>query len=168
MILVLVFQKAQGWQERAAAIAGTIFGLLTSMSAVTGIIWYLTGNSDMSALYAMADAWNAFCDKTVLLWVVALIALAFSGVPLFVVISGITYVIFSKAGGYIDVLRTVAGEWRQFIVRIRCGNGDDVGQIEASGIAWRLIEIPGLVTGGAAEQRSCLSEQDAGQHADGA
>ena len=104
MILVLVFQKAQGWQERAAAIAGTIFGLLTSMSAVTGIIWYLTGNSDMSALYAMADAWNAFCDKTVLLWVVALIALAFSGVPLFVVISGITYVIFSKAGGYIDVL----------------------------------------------------------------
>ncbi len=104
MILVLVFQKAQGWQERAAAIAGTIFGLLTSMSAVTGIIWYLTGNSDMPALYAMADAWNAFCDKTVLLWVVALIALAFSGVPLFVVISGITYVIFSKAGGYIDVL----------------------------------------------------------------
>ncbi len=104
MILVLVFQRAQGWQERAAAIAGTVFGLLTSMSAVTGIIWYLTGNSDMSALYAMADAWNAFCDKTVLLWVVALIALAFSGVPLFVVISGITYVIFSKAGGYIDVL----------------------------------------------------------------
>ena len=104
MILVLLFQKAEGKNALIETIAGTVFGVLTSMGAVTGIIWYLTGNSELPALYAMADAWNAFCAKTVFLWVVVLIALAFSGVPLFVVISGITYVIFSKAGGYIDVL----------------------------------------------------------------
>ena len=104
MILVLLFQRANGKAEFWATLAGTVFGVVTSMSAVTGIIWYLTGNSDLPALYALSDAWNAFCDKTLLLWVLVLILLAFSGVPLFVVISGITYVIFSKAGGYIDVL----------------------------------------------------------------
>ena len=104
MILILVFQKAESKADLTATIAGTVFGVLTSMSAVTGIIWYLTGNSELGALYALGDAWNAFCDKTVLFWVVVLIVLAFTGVPLFVVISGITYVIFSKAGGYIDVL----------------------------------------------------------------
>ena len=104
MILVLLFQRCESKADLVSTIAGTVFGVLTSMSAVSGIIWYLTGNSNLNAMYAMADAWNAFCDKTVLLWVVVLIALAFSGVPLFVVISGITYVIFSKAGGYIDVL----------------------------------------------------------------
>ncbi len=104
MILVLLFQRCESKADLVSTIAGTVFGVLTSMSAVSGIIWYLTGNSNLTAMYAMADAWNAFCDKTVLLWVVVLVALAFSGVPLFVVISGITYVIFSKAGGYIDVL----------------------------------------------------------------
>ena len=104
MILILLFQGASDKVEVCATAAGTVFGVLTSMSAVTGIIWYLTGNSEMSALYALGDAWNAFCDKTVIVWVVVLILLAFTGVPLFVIISGITYIIFSKAGGYIDVL----------------------------------------------------------------
>ncbi len=104
MILILLFQRAENKVAFWATLSGTVVGLLTSMSAVTGIIWFLTGNSDLPALYALSDAWNAFCSKTVLLWVLALILLAFSGVPLFVAISGITYVIFSAAGGYIDVL----------------------------------------------------------------
>jgi len=104
MILLLLFQNAEGKALKAATALGVFFGALTSMSAVTGIIWYLTGNSDLPALYALADGWNAFCGKTIILWVVVLVMLAFTGVPLFVVISGITYVIFSKAGGYIDVL----------------------------------------------------------------
>ncbi|MBQ6028159.1 MAG: TRAP transporter permease DctM/Q, partial [Treponema sp.] len=104
MILVLIFQNAEDKPQKIAAGLGLAFGVLTSMGAVTGIIWYLTGNSDFPKLYAMADAWNAFCGKTIILWVVVLVMLAFTGVPLFVVISGITYVIFSKAGGYIDVL----------------------------------------------------------------
>lgn len=104
MILILLFQCAEGKAGIVAVSAGTFFGVLTSMSAVTGIIWYWTGNSDLPALYALADGWNAFCDKSVLVLVVVLVVLAFAGVPLFVVISGITYVIFSKAGGYIDVI----------------------------------------------------------------
>ena len=104
MIIVLIFQNAEDKAQKIAAGLGLAFGVLTSMGAVTGIIWYWTGNSDFPKLYAMADAWNAFCDKTLLLWVIVLITLAFAGVPLFVVISGITYAIFSKAGGYIDVI----------------------------------------------------------------
>ncbi|MBQ3837138.1 MAG: TRAP transporter large permease subunit, partial [Treponema sp.] len=104
MIIVLIFQNAEDKPQKLAAGLGLAFGVLTSMGAVTGIIWSWTGNSDFPKLYAMADAWNAFCDKTLLLWVLILLALAFAGVPLFVVISGITYLIFSKAGGYIDVI----------------------------------------------------------------
>ena len=104
MILLLLFQKAENRAGTIATVAGTFFGVVTSMSAVTGIIWYLTGNSDLPALYALADGWNAFCSKTIVVWTLILIALAFSGVPLFVVISGITYMVFSAAGGYIDIL----------------------------------------------------------------
>lgn len=104
MILLLLFQNSEGKAQKIASAVGILFGVLTSMNAVAGIIWYWTGNSDLPAMYAMADGWNALCDKTILLWVVVLILLAFAGVPLFVVISGITYVIFSKAGGYIDVI----------------------------------------------------------------
>ena len=42
MILILVFQKAEDKAELAAAIAGTVFGVLTSMSAVTGKLVFLT------------------------------------------------------------------------------------------------------------------------------
>lgn len=107
LIAVLLVQNSAGRKDAlCATICGIVLGILTSMSAITGLFWYWTGKGPeaFGALYALNDWWNAFCDKTVALWVIVLILLAFAGVPLFVVISGITYVIFSKAGGYIDVL----------------------------------------------------------------
>lgn len=73
MILLLIFQGAEGKAQKITAAIGIVFGLLTSMNAISGIIWYWTGNSDLPAMYAMADGWNAFCDKTIFFWVVVLI-----------------------------------------------------------------------------------------------
>lgn len=101
MIAILILQKKE---FRVAAIVGLVAGLVTSMGAITGLIYYWTGLYDFPKLYAISDAWNTLCDKFTWLFVLALILMAFAGVPLFVVISGITYIIFSKAGGYIDVI----------------------------------------------------------------
>lgn len=103
MISILILQKKE---FRIAAIAGLVVGIITSLGSIAGIIYFWTGraDSDLPMLYAMSDRWNMLCDKCTWLFVLALILMAFAGVPLFIVISGITYVIFSKAGGYIDVI----------------------------------------------------------------
>ncbi len=101
MMAILILQKKR---FRIAAIAGLVVGLITSLGSIAGIVYYWTGMYDFPKLYAISDAWNMLCDKFTWLFVLALILMAFAGVPLFVVISGITYVIFSKAGGYIDVI----------------------------------------------------------------
>ena len=101
MISILILQKKE---FRIAAIAGLVVGIITSLGSILGIVFYWTGLYDFPKLYAISDAWNILCDKFTWPFVLALILMAFAGVPLFVVISGITYVIFSKAGGYIDVI----------------------------------------------------------------
>lgn len=101
MILALIIRKKE---FRVAAILGIVAGLVTSMGAITGIIYFWTGRFDFPKLYAMSDAWNALCGRFVWVFVVIFVLMAFAGVPLFVAITGITYVIFSAAGGYIDVI----------------------------------------------------------------
>ncbi len=107
MIVLLLIQRT--FSDKGlfiATIAGIVAGFLTSMSAVTGIIWYLTekGPESFTSLYFLNDAWNALCGKSMILLVIVLICLAFAGIPLFIIISGITYIIFSASGGYIDVI----------------------------------------------------------------
>ena len=101
MILVLILRKKE---FRVAAILGIVAGLITSMGAITGVIYFWTGRFDFPRLYAISDAWNALCGKLILVFVALFVLMAFAGVPLFVAITGITYVIFSAAGGYIDVI----------------------------------------------------------------
>lgn len=122
MMAILILQKKQ---FRIAAIAGLVVGIITSLGSIIGIIYYFwEGHLDLSelkdineawnslyeqspilrCLNTTSDTWNMLCDKFTWLFVLALILMAFAGVPLFVVISGITYIIFSKAGGYIDVI----------------------------------------------------------------
>lgn len=100
MILMVVAGK----KNKIAGIVGILLGILTSMGSVTGIFWYVAGLSEFPPLFKIFDFWNFLCDKAVWPFVIALIALAFTGVPLFIVISGITYVLFSKAGGYVDMI----------------------------------------------------------------
>lgn len=93
MILILVLRRKE---FRIAAILGLVLGILTSMNAITGMIYYWTELYDFPKLYAIKDTWTLICDKMTLPFVLIMIFMAFSGVPLFVSITGIVYVIFSS------------------------------------------------------------------------
>ncbi len=102
-LFMLLFSVKRS-EYRIASIAGVVLGVLTSMSAITGIIYYAGSSADLTALYNFGDKWNSFCGKAVWPLILILVALAFAGVPLFVIITGITFVTFSMSGGYTDVI----------------------------------------------------------------
>lgn len=100
LILMVISKK----EYKIASIIGVLLGILTSMSSVTGILWYLYEIEYVPILGKIFDTWNLFCDKATLPLIIFLIILAFMGVPLFIVITGISYVLFSKSGGYVDMI----------------------------------------------------------------
>ncbi len=102
--VMMVILECSKKDHKMAAIVGVVLGVITSMGSITGIIYYLTGKYDFPLLYGMSDVWIAFTGKVALPLILILIMLAFAGVPLFIVISGITYIVFSKAGGYVDII----------------------------------------------------------------
>lgn len=102
--IAMVVMSVSRRKNKIAGITGIVLGIITSMSAITGILWYVTGQSEFPALFKIFDLWNLFCEKSVWFLVIAMILLAFAGVPLFVVIGGITFVLFSKSGGYVDMI----------------------------------------------------------------
>ena len=102
MVIMVISKKKQ----RISGILGTVFGIITSMSSIYGILYYVFGIeiSAMPTIGKFIDVWNLFCAKGAWPVVIILIILAFAGVPLFVVISGITYVLFSKSGIPLDTI----------------------------------------------------------------
>lgn len=98
MLIMSISQR----KNRIVGIIGLCLGILTSMNTISGIFYYVFGISDFPILLKMSDCWNIFCSNAVWPVVIFLIILAFTGVPLFVVISGITYVLFSKSGVALD------------------------------------------------------------------
>lgn len=98
MVIMVLSQK----ENRIAGIIGVVIGILSSMGSITGVLYYVFGITDFPNMLKLCDVWNIFCSKSVWPVVIILIALAFAGVPLFVVISGITYVLFSKSGVALD------------------------------------------------------------------
>lgn len=103
LILILVASKKE---NRIACITGIVLGVVSSMASVTGILYYVAGktDADLKVLYALFNLWNTLCSHCSVVMIIALIVLAFAGVPLFVVITGISYIVFSKAGGYVSVI----------------------------------------------------------------
>ena len=87
-----------------ASLIGMAFGLFISMGPFTGILYYLFGMENAPSLYAINDAWLSFSKIALLPIIVILSALAFFGMPLFLVLGGIAYVLFSASGGYVDVI----------------------------------------------------------------
>ena len=87
-----------------ASLIGMAFGLFISMGPFTGILYYLFGMENAPSLYTINDAWLSFSKIALLPIVVILSALAFFGMPLFLVLGGIAYVLFSASGGYVDVI----------------------------------------------------------------
>lgn len=102
MVIMVLSKK----ENIISGILGTVFGIITSMSSIYGILYYVFGieYSAVPVIGQFIDIWNIFCSKGCWPVVILLIVLAFTGVPLFIVISGITYIFFSKSGISLDTI----------------------------------------------------------------
>ena len=101
----LIFVAVVRARGHVAAVAvGSAIGLFAAMGSITGIAWYLFGVERVPVLGALNEAWLAVSARAVVPLILLLIATAFLGVPLFVVIGAVSYVAFSCSGGYVDVL----------------------------------------------------------------
>jgi C4-dicarboxylate transporter, DctM subunit len=100
----IIFMTARRRKNLAACLSGIMLGLVISMGPFTGILYYLCGIENLPHLYALNDAWISFSHAAVLPLIVILVVFAFLGVPLFLVLGGIAYIVFSQSGGYVDVI----------------------------------------------------------------
>ncbi len=104
MIVMAVTKK----DYKLFSVFGILIGCLLSTGPIAGVLYFIFGVEDLTFYYAIWDAWLAFATSTTPYLVILLIVLAFLGVPLFLVISAITYVAFSQGGGYVEVLSVEA------------------------------------------------------------
>ena len=93
--------KKTAWISCAVGLAAAF---ITSQSSITGILYYLFHLENLPVLYAINDWWISFSHATVWIFIILLIFMAFLGLPLFLVLGGISYILFSQSGGYVDVI----------------------------------------------------------------
>lgn len=93
--------KKTSWISTAV---GIVIAIVISQGSITGCLYYLFGLSDFPILYAINDAWIAFAHVAWLPLILILIFFAFLGLPLFLVLSAVSYILFSMNGGYFDVI----------------------------------------------------------------
>lgn len=94
-------RKATAW---ISSVVGIILAFFISQASITGILYYLFGIENLPALYEINDWWIAFSHATIWIFIIFLVFLAFLGLPLFLVLAGISYILFSQSGGYVDVI----------------------------------------------------------------
>ena len=82
---------------------GLITGLFISCGSIATIVYTLLG-SDIPLLTSCALFWQSLSAPLLLPIILVLIAAALFGLPLFIVLLGITYTAFSQGGGYVDVI----------------------------------------------------------------
>jgi tripartite ATP-independent transporter DctM subunit len=87
-----------------ASVTGIGIGFFIATGPVFGILYSLFGLEDAPLLTAILAIWEQ--AASVLLWplVLLLIASAIFGTPIFIALSGITYVAFSQGGGYVEMI----------------------------------------------------------------
>ncbi|AEE17331.1 TRAP transporter large permease subunit [Treponema brennaborense] len=91
-------------ENRLASVAGILAGLFVSAGPIGGVLYYLFGLENLNVLYALGDCWLSFSSAAFVPLMLAVVALALLGVPLFIVISAAAYIAFSQGGGYVEVL----------------------------------------------------------------
>ena len=87
-----------------AAILGLLFGICMASGPITGIAYYLTGAETVPVFTSLNAAWLSVSTRAALPLILLVVATAFMGVPLFIVIGMVSYIAFSYSGGYVDVL----------------------------------------------------------------
>lgn len=85
-------------------VIGFLLGLLISGSTIWGIIYYATGAQVTGFLEKLIAGWMWLSTKAMVPFLLILLVSAFMGVPLFLVLGGFSYVLFSANGGYVDVI----------------------------------------------------------------
>ncbi|MGI5173394.1 TRAP transporter large permease subunit [Treponema sp. OMZ 840] len=86
------------------SLIGFVLGCAVSAGPLSGVLYYLFGMEAPAALSALDTFWLAFSADFFPALVILIIVFAFLGVPLFVVISAVSYVAFSQGGGYVEML----------------------------------------------------------------
>ncbi len=90
--------------HKIAAAVGCVAGLLIAAGPITGILYYLFGMESVPVFTQFNGVWILFTGKAFVVLVLLLVLLAFAGVPLFIILGGVSYIAFSQAGGYVDVI----------------------------------------------------------------
>lgn len=85
-------------------IAGFLLGLAISGSTILGVLYYARGVESNAFLAKLAEGWFWLAGKAMVPFLLILLVSAFMGVPLFLVLGGFSYVLFSANGGYVDVI----------------------------------------------------------------
>lgn len=93
-------------QSIVPVLIGIVVGIFISMSSITGIFYYMFDwtEDNLPALYAINNWWNNFAHIAALPVSLLLVVSSFFGVPLFIVLGGISYILFSSQGGYVDII----------------------------------------------------------------
>lgn len=106
--LVMLIRAVANSDYKIASLVGLLIGLLISAGPISGIIFGLfdiQNPEKLSFLYdTLNTAWVNFSSVAFVPLIIIFILLAFMGVPLFVVISGIAFVCLSRVGENVDIL----------------------------------------------------------------
>lgn len=91
---------------RASAISGAVgvlVGILLALGSVTNLI-YTVSMEIPGVVFTIESVWFGFIDLFSLPLIILLIVSAFLGTPLFVVLTGVAYLLFSRSAGIVAVV----------------------------------------------------------------
>jgi len=103
MFFVQLFLCLRKKNMLVSSLAGLIAGLFVSCGSIAVIIYTLFG-TDISFFTVCSSFWQSLSVPLMFPLILVLIAAALFGLPLFIVLLGITYTAFSQGGGYVDVI----------------------------------------------------------------
>ena len=82
---------------------GIVLGLIFSLGSIL-TIFYQVFSWDGGVFSYLFELIMSFFQASFVVWALLYIVLAFFGMPLYIVLSGIAYIAFLQGGGYVDVL----------------------------------------------------------------
>ncbi|MCQ2597460.1 MAG: TRAP transporter large permease subunit [Treponema sp.] len=108
MIIMKSIEKISESENKKIAwispVLGIVLAFFISQPSITGILYYLFSAENLPGLFAINDWWISFSHSLIWVFILILIFMAFLGLPLFLVLAGISYILFSQSGGYVDVI----------------------------------------------------------------
>jgi len=91
-------------ENRLFSVLGIVLGLCISAGPLSGVLYYIIHSENLGFLYALSERWMTFSGAAFPFLIILVILFAFLGVPLFIVISAVSYIAFSQGGGYVEML----------------------------------------------------------------